>query len=252
MTHFNPAVFFCLVFTTFFASVAPHWAPATATWYGSAEGDGSDGGACGYGPLVSIKPLKSRVTAVSPILFKNGEGCGACYKVRCLDKSICSRRAVTVIVTDECPGGICSGGATHFDLSGAAFGRLAVAGEGGDLRNKGVISITYRRTPCKYRKKNIAFHVNEGSTEYWLSIRVQYQDGDGDVGSMQIKQANSDNWIDMKHLWGANWAITQGPLKGPFSVRLTTLETGRTLSARDIIPSNWVAAKTYTSGLRFH
>jgi hypothetical protein len=69
--------------------------------------------------LVDVVPMKARVGAVSPVLFKNGEGCGACYKVRCLDSSICSRRAVT----DECPGGVCSGGRTHFDLSGAAFGR---------------------------------------------------------------------------------------------------------------------------------
>jgi expansin len=63
--------------------------------------------------LVDVVPMKARVGAVSPVLFKNGEGCGACYKVRCLGSSICSRRAVT----DECPGGVCSGGRTHFDLS---------------------------------------------------------------------------------------------------------------------------------------
>jgi expansin len=91
--------------------------------------------------LVDVVPMKARVGAVSPVLFKNGEGCGACYKVRCLDSSICSRRAVT----DECPGGVCSGGRTHFDLSGAAFGRLAVAGEGGQLRNRGEINVVFRR-----------------------------------------------------------------------------------------------------------
>ncbi|KAI4980748.1 hypothetical protein ZWY2020_021233 [Hordeum vulgare] len=125
--------------------VDPEWHQATATWYGSAEGDGSDGGACGYGTLVDVVPMKARVGAVSPVLFKAGEGCGACYKVRCLDRGICSRRAVTVIVTDECPGGYCSLGRTHFDLSGAAFGRLAVAGHGGQLRNRGEISVVFRR-----------------------------------------------------------------------------------------------------------
>ncbi|CAN1844347.1 EXPB3 [Linum perenne] len=95
--------------------------------------------------MVDVKPLRARVGAVSPVLFRSGEGCGACYKVKCLDKSVCSRRAVTVIVTDECPGGYCSGGNTHFDLSGAAFGRMAVAGEAGMLRNKGELPVVFRR-----------------------------------------------------------------------------------------------------------
>ncbi|KAB5530123.1 hypothetical protein DKX38_020204 [Salix brachista] len=229
-----------------------HWKPATATWYGSPDGDGSDGGACGYGSLVNMKPLKARVGAVSPVLFKNGEGCGACYKVRCLDKSICSERAVTIIVTDESPaGGCCSNGNTHFDLSGAAFGHMAISGENGQLRNRGEIPIIYRRTPCKYPGKNIAFHINEGSTDHWLSILVEFEDGDGDVGSMHIREAGGTEWLEMNHLWGANWFISRGPLKGPFSVKLTALSSGRTLSARDVIPRNWAPKATYTSGLNF-
>ncbi|TYI37103.1 hypothetical protein ES332_A03G188300v1 [Gossypium tomentosum] len=106
-----------------------HWHRAVATWYGSPEGDGSDGGACGYGSLVDVKPFRARVGAVSSMLFKKGEGCGACYKVRCLDKSICSRRAVTIIITDESPGNYGANiGRPHFDLSGAAFGHMAVHG----------------------------------------------------------------------------------------------------------------------------
>lgn len=232
--------------------IDPHWKPATATWYGSPEGDGSDGGACGYGSLVDVKPFRARVGAVSPVLFKGGEGCGACYKVKCLDESICSRRAVTVIITDECPGGYCSNGRTHFDLSGAAFGRMAVSGNGGELRNRGEISVIYRRTPCKYPGKNIAFHVNEGSTDYWLSLLVEFEDGDGDVGSMHIREASSTEWLEMTHLWGANWCIIGGPLKGPFSVKLTTLSTGRSLSARDVIPRSWTPRATYTSRLNFN
>ncbi|CAN6570196.1 unnamed protein product [Malus baccata var. baccata] len=164
------------------------WLPAIATWYGNPEGDGSDGGACGYGSMVDVKPFRARVGAVNPVLFKSGEGCGACYKIKCLDQSICSRRPVTIIVTDECPG--CSKGPAQFDLSGAAFGRMAVSGEGGLLRNQGELSVLYRRTPCKYPGKQIAFHVNEGSTNYWLSLLVEFEDGDGDVGSMHIRPAS--------------------------------------------------------------
>ncbi|KAL8130025.1 hypothetical protein V2J09_019180 [Rumex salicifolius] len=228
-----------------------HWRPATATWYGEADGDGSTGGACGYGSMVDVKPYRARVGAVSPVLFMNGEGCGACYKVKCLDSEVCSRRAVTVIITDLCPGGVCSGGRTHFDLSGAAFSRMAVTGEGSQLRDRGLISVIYRRTPCKYAGKDVAFHVNEGSTEYWLSLLVEFEGGDGDIGSMHIRQAGSSEWLEMTHLWGANWCIIGGPLKGPFSVKLTSFSLGNTLSARDVIPKNWTPKATYTSRLNF-
>ncbi|PPD87224.1 hypothetical protein GOBAR_DD15841 [Gossypium barbadense] len=229
-----------------------HWHRAVATWYGSPEGDGSDGGACGYGSLVDVKPFRARVGAVSSMLFKKGEGCGACYKVRCLDKSICSRRAVTIIITDESPGNYGANiGRPHFDLSGAAFGHMAVHGRNTELRNRGELPVMYRRTPCKYRGKNIAFHVNSGSNDNWLSLLVEYEDGDGDIGSMHIREANSNDWIEMNHLWGANWCVNRGPLKGPFSVKLTTLSTGRTLSARDVIPRNWSPKATYTSRLNF-
>jgi hypothetical protein len=116
---------------------------------------------------VDVVPMKARVGAVSPVLFKSGEGCGACYKVRCLDHGICSRRAVTVIVTDECPGGVCAGGRTHFDLSGAAFGRLAVAGAGGQLRNRGEINVVFRRYSL-----NLSMHAQ--ICFYWSSRLLYY------------------------------------------------------------------------------
>jgi len=104
------------------------------------------GGACGYGSLVDVKPFKARVGAVSPILFKGGEGCGACYKVRCLDKTICSKRAVTIIATDQSPSGPSAKAKhTHFDLSGAAFGHMAIPGHNGVIRNRGLLNILYRR-----------------------------------------------------------------------------------------------------------
>lgn len=64
-------------------------------------------------------------------------------------------------------------------------------------------------------------------------------------------QANSNQWLKMTHIWGANWVIIAGPLRGPFSVKLTTLSTGKTLSARDVIPRNWTPRATYTSRLNF-
>lgn len=34
----------------------------------------------------------------------------------------------------------------------------------------------------------------------------------------------------MSHLWGANWIINGGQLKGPFLVKLTSISMARTLS----------------------
>jgi len=48
----------------------------------------------------------------------------------------------------------------------------------------------FGRTPCKYAGKNIAFHVNEGSTPFWLSLLVEFEDGDGDIGSMHIQEVS--------------------------------------------------------------
>lgn len=66
-----------------------------------------------------------------------------------------------------------------------------------------------------------------------------------------VMQAGSTEWLEMSHLWGANWIINGGPLKGPFSVKLTSLTTARTLSARDVIPNKWSPKATYTSRLNF-
>lgn len=53
----------------------------------------------------------------------------------------------------------------------------------------------------------------------------------------------------MTHMWGANWALTRGPLKGPFSVRLTT-SAGKNFTAKYIIPSNFSPKTTYITHSR--
>ncbi|CAH9121261.1 unnamed protein product [Cuscuta epithymum] len=214
-----------------------NWYHGHSTWYGSPEGDGSNGGACGYGIMVDAYPLKARVGAVSPEVFDGGEACGNCYKVRCLDPTICSNKSVTIVVADQAPPRYRD--APLFDLCGAAFGRMAVAGMGTELRNRGEMPIVFRRTKCLYRK-NIAFHVNEGSTANWISLLVAFEGGDGDIGSMSIQEGGSDDWLPMSQSWGASWKIDAGrALRGPFSVKVTTLSTGATLIAKDVIPYDW-------------
>ncbi|KAJ7569504.1 hypothetical protein O6H91_01G081400 [Diphasiastrum complanatum] len=228
------------------------WEPATATWYGSPHGAGSDGGACGYGGLAGT-PYGSSITAASLVLFRNGKGCGSCYQVRCVGSWLCSTHAVTVVVTDECPpGGYCAYGRTHFDLSGTAFGEMANYGRGSELLNMGVMQIQYRRVNCAYpRGVPLEFHVSPGASPYWFSILVKYVAGPGDLGSVELLQAGSKFWQPMTQVWGVNWCHYGGPIKAPFSLRLTSLSSRRTITAYDVIPRNWYAGGVYRTNINF-
>jgi len=61
-----------------------------------------------------------------------------CKQVKCTEKDVCTGKPSTVVITDECPeGGVCGGGKTHFDLSGAAINSIAIPGRDVDLRKIG-------------------------------------------------------------------------------------------------------------------
>jgi expansin len=83
------------------------------------------------------------------------------------------------------------------------------------------------RTPCKYGGKSIAFRVNEGSTNFWLSLLVEFEDGEGDIGSMQIKQV-----INQRTLQPASRFFRFRPFisgSGPFSSSFPCLVEHKTV-----------------------
>lgn len=228
------------------------WSPAEATWYGSPTGAGSDGGACGYGGAVEQPPFSSMISAGGPSLYESGKGCGACYEVKCTENSACSGSPVEVVITDECPG---CGGAdkVHFDLSGTAFGAMAVSGQAQKLRDAGILQIQHRRVKCNYRGTSLAFHVDSGSNANYFACLIEYEDGDGDLAKVELKEAtDSATWKPMQQSWGAVWKLDAGgPLKPPFSLRLTTVESGRTLVLNNVIPAGWTPGQTYRSSVNF-
>ncbi|XP_057778545.1 expansin-B15-like [Salvia miltiorrhiza] len=227
---------------------ALHWSSAGATWYGSPNGAGSDGGACGYGNLVSEVPFASMVTGIGPSLYKSGKECGACYMIKCRKHPSCSRKMVRVVITDFCPGGVCLSDAAHFDLSGTAFGAMAVPGQQDKLRDAGMLQIRFARAPCDYSGKKIAFHVDQGSNPNYMAVVIEYEEGDGDLRRVDVQQASSSDWLEMKQSWGAVWQLNPGfELRPPLSIRLTSHYSLQTLVAKNVIPLAWRPGATYRS-----
>ncbi|XP_010238652.1 putative expansin-B14 [Brachypodium distachyon] len=222
------------------------WSDAGATWYGPANGAGTDGGACGYQRDVELPPFSAMVTAGGPSIYQDGKGCGACYQVKCMDNPACSGNPVTVVVTDQCPGGPCAADRVHFDLSGKAFGALAKPGLAGSLRNVGNIKVQFNRVACNWHGVNVAFRVDAGSNPNYLAVLVEDEAGDGNLSAVELQQrGGAGGWAPMQRSWGATWKYN-GAVKAPVSIRLTS-SSGKKLVAANVIPVGWQPGRTYRS-----
>ncbi|CAL9767107.1 unnamed protein product [Musa acuminata subsp. burmannicoides] len=222
--------------------------PAVATWYGDAEGPGSTGGACGYRDGVAKAPFQSKIAAGGTSLYKSGKGCGACYQVACTANPACSGRPVTVVITDQCPGGPCASDAVHFDLSGAAFGAMAKPGQAAALRSAGSIHIQYARVPCSYPGFHVNFRVDNGSNPNYFAMLPEFVNGDGEISAAEVGQGSS--WTPMQSSWGALWKLN-APVHGPASIRLTSAVSRKTIVATNVIPAGWRPGATYSSNVNF-
>ncbi|WJX37309.1 expansin [Trifolium repens] len=242
---FNPKK---LVNVTSYSSSHSDWSSSVATWYGDANGDGSEAGACGYGNAVGEPPFFSMISAGSPLIYNLGKGCGSCYEVKCTENSACPGNPVSVVITDECAE--CGSDAQyHFDLSGTAFSSMAISGRNEELRYAGKLAIQHRRVACNYPDMSVAFHVDDGSNQEYFAILIEYVNGDGDLNKVELMEGiESASWNTMKQSWGALWKLSKGaPFKAPFSIKLTTLESGKTFVAHNVIPLDWEPGQTYSS-----
>ncbi|GFQ05170.1 expansin-b15 [Phtheirospermum japonicum] len=212
------------------------------------------GGSCGYGNLVSQAPFSSLVTGIGPSLYKSGKECGACYQIKCTKHRSCSRKPVRVVITDFCPGGACVTDVAHFDLSGTAFGAMAIPGQENKLRNAGVLQIRFARVACDYSGRTIVFRVDPGSNSNYIAMVIEFEEGDGDLRRVDLQQASSEpgEWWEMNQSWGAVWQLNPGSkLNPPFSIRLTSQYSGQTLVAKNVIPTGWKPGATYRSVVNY-
>ncbi|KAK4486769.1 hypothetical protein RD792_006651 [Penstemon davidsonii] len=223
------------------------WSSSRSSWYGNPYGAGSEGGACGYQYAVDVPPFSKLITAAANTFYQSGKGCGTCYQVKCTSSSYCSGYPVTVVITDQCPE--CDSRSIAFDLSGSSFGALARPGQANQLRSVGIVQIQYRRVDCNFRGVSVAFRVDPGSNNYYFSTVIEYENGDG-LAKVELNQ--NGQWLQMQQLWGANWKINApGGLRPPFSIRLTSANTWKTIVARNVIPANYKPGQTYRSFVNF-
>ncbi|KAL6642712.1 hypothetical protein ACP70R_020893 [Stipagrostis hirtigluma subsp. patula] len=227
------------------------WLPAKATWYGAPNGAGPDdnGGACGF-KHTNQYPFSSMTSCGNEPIFKDGKGCGSCYQIRCLKSNhpACSGQPKTVVITDMNYYPVAK---YHFDLSGTAFGSMAMPGLNDKLRHAGIIDMQFRRVPCNFPGLTINFHVEHGSNPMYLAVLVEYEDKDGDVVQVDLMEGNSGHWVPMRESWGSIWRMDSNhPLRGPFSLRIRS-DSGKTLVANKVIPANWRPDTDYRSFVQF-
>lgn len=93
--------------------------------------------------------------------------------------------------------------------------------------------------------------MDAGSNPNYFSAVVEFEDGDGDLAGMDLREAASGAWRSMQQSWGAVWKLNSGSqLQAPFSLRLTS-GSRKTLVATNVIPSGWQPGKTYRSVVNF-
>jgi len=109
------------------------------------------------------------------------------------------------------------------------------------------------RVECNYIGKTVTFQVDKGSNANSFAVLVAYVNGDGEIGRIELKQAlDSDKWLSMSQSWGAVWKLdVSSPLRAPLSLRVTSLESGKTVVASNVIPANWQPGAIYKSNVNF-
>ncbi|XP_047049244.1 expansin-B2-like [Lolium rigidum] len=231
------------------------WLPAKATWYGQPNGAGPDdnGGACGF-KNVNRYPLSAMTSCGNEPLFQGGAGCGTCYQIRCTrtNNPACSGQTKTVVITDMNYYPVAK---YHFDLSGTAFGALAMPGQNDQLRHAGIIDMQFRRVPCNFAGMKLGFYVLRGANPNYLPVLVQYANRDGTVVKMDLMRSTNGRptgrWEPMYRSWGSVWRCdSRDALLGPLSLRVTS-ESGKTLVANNVIPNGWKGDTIYSSNIQF-
>jgi len=231
----------------YLGSGAESYIASRATYYGSPDCLGTDGGACGYGSFG--RNLNGGDVAAVAQLYRNGTGCGACYQVRCTNGDLCTDEGVKITVTDYG-----QGDRTDFIMSLRGYSKLARAEKVSQVISLGVVDIEYKRISCQYEGYNIMFKIDSSSNfPDYLALMMWYQAGQKDVLAIQLCQEESYEWKEMCQSHGAVWDVVTPPM-GALSLRFLVSDgnSQEWMSAANVIPANWSAGAVYDSGIQLN
>lgn len=221
--------------------------PSRATYYGSPDCNGTPRGACGFGEFGRTVNDGS-VSGASARLYKDGSGCGACYKVRCKNPQLCNYDGVNVVMTDYG-----EGDHTDFILSPRAYSKLALPNVAPELFAFGVVDVEYKRVSCQYTGYNVMYKVHERSNyPNYLALVVTYVAGKNDVTGVELWREDCKEWVPMRRAFGAVWDMANPP-QGSITLRFqATSSTGNTfwMQSTNALPDNWEAGAAYDSKLQ--
>ncbi|KAJ0052943.1 hypothetical protein Pint_00731 [Pistacia integerrima] len=215
---FCSVIFISILFSIKFNVASAAWLKAPATFYGGSDASRTMGGACGYGNLYT-DGYGTNTAALSTALFNDGKSCGGCHQIVCNATQVpqwCRKgKYITITATNFCP--------PNYDLPsdnggwcnppGPHFDMAQPAFESIAIYRAGIVPVLYKKVGCK-RSEGIRFTIS--GRDYFELVLIVYAYLNGQSLSFKIQLRNR-----------------------------------KTVTALNIVPSNWKFGQSFKSNVQF-